>query len=481
MRNQKRNIILIVGAILFLCLIFASHYFYLERTVFLDIAFHLFHIIQEGDYAIQNNRFGSVFTQSFPLICSNLGLELDAVMKWYSVGFELFYCSIFFACFYLTKKITIPFSFIIFKILIVKETFFWIQSELPQGLAFLFLYLAFLEFKANNTRSYLDYLLDAMNYLFLFTLSFFHPLLIFPFIYITLYYCINNLYDPKKIINYLLFLTKVFVIKNTLLKSVYDASAFDGIKNFVTLFPNYFTIQSNFDFLGQICANYLLLLLGYLIVNAIWLYQRHLINLLVFNAFFLGYFFLINVTFHQGGNGFYMENLYLPLAAMLVIPIAYEHIHRLKLIVLVILLSVIIPVRFYAIYDAHHPFTKRLKWMQAFMDSTDKLEHKKLIVDQALVPMDLLKMSWGSGFEFWLLSTSQGKPSRSIIIEEDVKQLAWAKSLKQSLVLKWGVYNYKNLHPVYTNFTDTSSYVYYRQDELSQNYQASNRSFYPLE
>lgn len=53
-----------IGSLTYIVLGILALVFYLERTAFLDISFHLFYILKDGDFAIQNNRFAAALTQA---------------------------------------------------------------------------------------------------------------------------------------------------------------------------------------------------------------------------------------------------------------------------------------------------------------------------------------------------------------------------------------------------------------------------------
>lgn len=68
--------------------------FFKERTVFMDASYIVFSIVKDGKLAIQNFRFGSAFTQLFPLITLKLGLPLEKIILSYSVGFVIYFSAI---------------------------------------------------------------------------------------------------------------------------------------------------------------------------------------------------------------------------------------------------------------------------------------------------------------------------------------------------------------------------------------------------
>ncbi|HEX8656284.1 MAG TPA: hypothetical protein VF690_02045, partial [Hymenobacter sp.] len=86
-------------ASLLVLLIFAWH-FYLERTAFYDLSYHLFYYLKTKALFIQNRRFVAIVTQWPTLMAVRAGLPLDQVLRLYSVVFILYYLAVFLLCAY---------------------------------------------------------------------------------------------------------------------------------------------------------------------------------------------------------------------------------------------------------------------------------------------------------------------------------------------------------------------------------------------
>ena len=66
--NKYINIRFLIGAISYAFLLILAYVYYKERTLWGDIPYHVFHILKDDNFAIQNNRFGAVLTQWIPLV-----------------------------------------------------------------------------------------------------------------------------------------------------------------------------------------------------------------------------------------------------------------------------------------------------------------------------------------------------------------------------------------------------------------------------
>lgn len=190
----NRQQLLIFGIIVYSIQLFFAGIFYKERTVFTDIAFHLFQILKNENFAIQNNRFGAAFTQIFPLIALKLNLSLQQITFVYSEAFIIFYFLIFITTIRCFKNLNIALAWLGFNTVVVTHTFYWIQSELPQGMSFAFLYFALLDniLKKEKIPNYFF----PLAFIFLVIVCFTHPLLIFAEIFVLFFFYLY--YNNKK-------------------------------------------------------------------------------------------------------------------------------------------------------------------------------------------------------------------------------------------------------------------------------------------
>jgi hypothetical protein len=180
-------------------------------------------------------------------------------------------------------------------------------------------------------------------------------------------------------------------------------------------------------------------------------------------TFFLGYLFFINVSFNNGDHQFYLENLYLPLIIFVVVPFVFDVLFtgffkKMPLVfVSCILIFAMIRINLHATQ-----WTARLDWNKNFLTKTDILPNRKLLIDENKTPKELMVMSWGSSFEFLLLSSLE-KPenTRCLLIDENPSRLNWAKNTPNTLLTEWEVWDYQELPQRYFAPRDTGGYVEY--------------------
>ena len=128
----------------------------------------------------------------------------------------------------------------------VVDTFYWIQSEFPQGIAFMVLFLAFFD-KLNIHNPIFKEVAISLGMLT--TTVFFHPSLIFPFSFFILYKLLTlEKKEHKKWFYAAYAYAIILAIKVLFFRTIYDRWALGGLKNIYYKFPNYINIQSNKDF-----------------------------------------------------------------------------------------------------------------------------------------------------------------------------------------------------------------------------------------
>ncbi len=453
--------VFIIGTIAYSILAILALVFYCERTAFLDIAFHLFYIIKDSDFAIQNNRFSAVVTEIYPLLASKIGLELKTVMQIYSLAFVLNHYIVFAICVKLFKAYQLGIVMLLFSTLMVTDTFYWIASELPQGIALLILFFGFLWHikEVQEKTKWWVYVLILLSSV---ALVFFHPLMLFPFVFFSVFLFFHASKKRSLLVLSLITFLGVYVGKSKLLKSKYDATSMEGTDNITELFPNYIFLESNENLLSYIVSDYYILFLFFIALLIYYVRNSSYLKMLLLASFVLGYALLVNVTYPNGGEQFYMENLYLPLSIFVAIPLAFDMTKFFSKRVYLVSLIILLGIRIAHIGINHQAYTDRVNYLQEYLAETETLKQKKLVVHQEDFPMDTLLMTWATPYEFWLLSTIDQGETRSVFITDNFEEIVWTRNLNEKFITKWGAYPYKDLPPKYFNFKDTSLYDYNR-------------------
>ncbi len=438
------------GFVVYALLFVMATLFYRERTIFVDIAYHLFSITREGSFAFQNYRYGAAFTQLFPLTGYKLNLPLDTIMFMYSVGFVFYYVTCYWICGTILKQYSIALTLLLSQVLFVTDTFYWIQSELPQGLAMLMVMTALL--LSTGAHQGLKLAISAAVVLFA---VFFHPLLWIPATFIFLYFAINREAPASKLIffgGFVLFFL-AFYLRQRLLTAEYDRNAMKGADNFLELFP-WTNIATNRVFLRDCLGKFVWIPVSLVAVSSLYIYQRKWLSLLLVIAFSGAYVLLVNTTFSNDmPAGFYMENLYLPLGVMLALPLVFDISPALQKRRLVLpMFGLVAATALIRMYLAHDTYTTRLNWQRNFLE-----QHagEKLLVAATPPMMDTLIMTWGTPYEFWLLSTTERDSTASIVITDNIEGIEYTHWERMSFVTQWNVVPYTELPVKYFKLADT--------------------------
>lgn len=442
------------GYFAYLLLFILAAFFYKERTIFIDAAYHLFYIIKDNGFAIQHGRYGAAVTQIFPLFFRKVQASLDGTMFIYSTGFILYYFICYFLCGQVLKQYALALCLLLFNILFVSDTFYWIPSELPQGIACMFVMLSVFRTEYIPNK-YIQYTVGVV--LIIFT-AFFHPLLWLAaaFTIIFLLLSSNNFSDKRLFIIGSICFIVLSIVKQKFFPAGYDAYAIKQSDKIWDTFPYWIDLPSNKEFLKLCMSTLLWIPVSSLIISIIYLAQKKWLKLTLFICSMAGYILLVNATYSDDTTPtFYIENLYLPLGIFLALPIVFDvfpYINKHKLALPLLLL--IITTGIVRIYATSNTYTTRLKWERSYLE-----EHRgqKLLIAKDKVPQDTLIMTWGTPYEFWLLSTTEKDTTENILVANKIEELMYARWDRKSFITNWGVMDYGALPYQYFIFTDTFS------------------------
>ena len=428
--------------------------FYKERIVLNDCAYNLFYIVKDRAFDIQHFRFGNVVNQVLPVLATKANLSLAIIMICYSLGFTLHYLICYLVCGSILKRYDFALLILLVNILFVSDTFYWIPSELPQGIAILMVLLAAISNRSAQAPKRSTYVLMAAV---VFTLAFFHPLLVFPIGFVAGFFWLKNQVIGKR---YLYLLLGIYfgsvLLKGVVFRTKYEAHSMSGLKNFVTQFPDYFTLYSNQQFLLHCLTLFYWIPVFFVGIVVYYIKTNERKMLWFFLLSFFGYLGLVNISYPNPVTPpFYIENLYLPLALFLGIPVVFDILPVLDAKKLAIpLFSLVVLTGCVRFYTTHNTYTTRLNWERDFLD---KNRDKKLITGTTKNHAEILLMPWGSPYEFWLLSTSERNRSASIIIDDKPETRDWASGINNKFIVNWNIYPYEDLKGQYFKFTDTVS------------------------
>lgn len=465
---MKRTVWL--GCVTFSLLAGLAAVFYRERMTFLDMAFQTFHILRTGALQIQSGRFGAAGTQVFAWAAQALGLPLKGVLLSYSVGHVLYYFAIFLLLTLGLRQWRWGLVLILLATSMTTHTFYWL-SEMPQGLAFLVLVLAWLHSKgAARALAWPNYILLAAAVT---TAVYFHPMVLYGMVFCSLFFLLPPLpasggeHRYSRALQLLalgMFLAVVFLKYKVLKLDWYDAMSLERAKVFAEIWPDYWDIKSNHDFLKWCLSDYYCIPVLAAFNTGFYVWNRNWPKAALSFFFPAGYVLLVNIPFHAGDNQFYLENLYLPLALFTAVPLVFEVLPGLlpdpKMIGVIAVIAGLGLVR---IYHRHTFWSERVRWEQSFLEQTAALPKRKLVLSEQQTPMPSLILSWGSAYEFLMLSALEHPDSaRCILIDETPERFDSLLARPGLFLGEFKNYPTQELPRRYFNIRDTSAYVRFR-------------------
>lgn len=436
----------------FLCIIAAQ--FFVERIVFLDTAFTVFHIAKDGNFAIQISRFGDGLSRILPLAAYAFGQPLHTICQLYSVGFVLVY----FACYLIfgtyLRQYGLALVILMVNILFVSDSFYWPTSQAPQAIALTMVLLATLWNKKTANLGNMEMLISAALVV---TIAFFHPLMALCFLFIAGFFILrnDNHIDRKLMLAVGLVFAFSLLVKTLFFRDQYERQSLSGIKNFIRLFPNYFDTYANRNFLTAITTKYYWIAIVFILTLAKYLKDKQYKMAFFFSGMVLGYLLLVNTSYPTDKTpAFYIEVLYLPLGLFLALPLLFDLLPAWRTQYAAAMVVLIMISGGWRIYSSHSLYTARVNWERRFLQ---QYGHKKMIVSSKTAGAAHLQMLWGTPYEFWLLSTMENGYSASIIIDDSPAHRAWAAEKNKDLIVNWDVVPYKGLNPHYFRLTDTTT------------------------
>ncbi|MFK7808225.1 MAG: hypothetical protein AB8F74_10535 [Saprospiraceae bacterium] len=466
--NIDSKILFALGTIAYAVMTLMAIVLYKERIAFLDGSYILFSILSEGDLAVQVYRFGSAVTQAVPLLASKMDFSLEAVMKLYSASFPLYFYLMFLACLLLLKKKKHAILLLLFNVGMITHTFYWVIPEFQQGLSLLVLYFALLE-KSMDQGWLKNIGFQILNLFLISTLVFFHPLMVFPFGFFVAYYYFF-LYPTRKdlLFSSLAFLF-FFFIKAFLFNTTYERNSVSGLKHLLLLFPDYFTTETNINFLTYLFKDYYLLLLALIAISVHFVRNDKKLQLAFTLVSFFAYLALINTTFPFGPSQFYIESLYLPLSLIVFFPLLFDVFKNQKGKVLLIGLSLVVGIRLIHIYNTSEIYTDRVEYISGLINKTENLPNKKLLLSPEQLDKEKMLLTWGFSYESWLISTIENGATRSFFskelgAEQEEIDYSYVLGINKAFATAWGSYPYEKLPEQYFIFKDTSYYVELKEE-----------------
>jgi hypothetical protein len=414
---------------------------------FTDAAYHLFHIIANNRFEIQSSRFVAYFTQSFVLFPARAGCSLETIAQLYSFSFPFLNLLAFWVLMVGFRNHRLSLVFLLLSFLMTRASFYWCLSDIVQGYAFFFVYLACLLHNPDKQK-HIGLLL--LQYLCLFFTVFSHPLMLFSVLFVLIFLAYTEKDSRKNIVAQALVFLLLYAVKHFFFKSPNDESASGGLWDGLHDLRNFMHWPANRNFARYLVKDFQLV--AVLWVISLFYYQRKkqwfLFTLLC--ASFIGYALLNNIATRQGADQFYIESHYLALCLFVALPVVWHLLPkvpslRFRMVGLAILLSISL----LEIYRHHVPFSVRIDLLRREIAQMKAEGSDKWIIRPEELPREQMFMYWAVSFEIWLLSTIEHQTSYSLLVREQDQEFYDLEHCNTCLGTKWTNFQYEQLPPRY--------------------------------
>lgn len=429
---------------------------YKERMVLPDDANYLFDmVVQEGGFAVFHHRFIAVLTQVLPVLGIELGASLAVVAQLYSLGIVVFYFVCYLVCGAWLKDYKAALALLVSGLLITTHSFYWSVSELGQGIALFFVVVALLVDKGEGRNNWPIWKLGLLSLLVL-TVAFSHGLMLFILTFLLAFLWIDKDTSRRVLLAVGIAYLIALVLKSVFASEAYDRQSMSGLRNFLRLFPNYFGTESMAHFGRQLIGPYVWLPVVWLIVCSYYFVRKSWWKLGLVLSYSLGYLLLATVAFPKvQGNGFYNENLFLPLAVFVSVPLIYDVLVKAVRPFWISWVAAMVCITgLLRIWTYREFYQSRLSWQRSILD---RYAGQKVVIGERHFPKDSLMMSWSSPYEFWLLSTLERDTTASILITTQPEQYGYGTGNSQLFLPTFGTFTYQDLPKPYFRFRDTVS------------------------
>jgi hypothetical protein len=457
-----------LGHLSFLILLIASVYYYKERILYADSAFHLFKVLNFEKINVEASRYGSILPQLPVLLAIKLGFSLKSLIITFSVAFTALYYIIFLLCIKSLKNTAAGLSVVLTFIMCIDKSFFFTATETHQSLVFCVLLFAILQYPSFRYR-WVQILLASI----VITTSFLaHPVALYPIAFIIGYSAI----DKKQLRSLMPYALLALVIGLTVAKVMLtDKNSYEG-NFFSELFkspalildlPNFYS--TNF-FITRIFGLYFWVVILEIFLIVYFILKKEYLKLSWQLGITVVFFLITLLTYHVGYPDMLMERAFMPLALLISIPLLNELMENYKghKILKLTILSLIIVVSLNRINTKGKMFRERTRFNQELLAKTAKLPNRKFIVETNEL-VKHIDAGWTYSFETLFLSAiTDNMPTQTIFPAYNISDVTKYTENKDIFLgahfwLEWGI---DGLNQKYFKLSKEMPYAIVKIDDL---------------
>jgi hypothetical protein len=399
-----------------LVLLVLAAIFWRERAWFIDIAFQTVLMIRDGTLQVQVYRWGSAAVQVLPLLAIKLELPLGWVSWLYSVGIHGLFLLFFGLTTYALRRSDLGLGIALLYTLMVFDGFYWVTSELQQGLGLAFVQFAFW-LRYPRLDRWWQWLVQIPLVVLL---GFYHPLIFLVYLFGAVYLAWSRpeLRHLRFAVAALL-MVLVTAIKSRYFGNWYDDYRFEQFWNAATThWPDYFQFRAWSDFFGYLITVWWGLLVAWLVVFGGLLYRRRWVSLLLVGGATFAFLVISAIQSPEIRHRFYAEVNFYPLAVFVILPFCLDLLPQWRdqyPRLVISALGLFLFLRLFGIQQAHEPFTERRHWLAVRIEEGRRhfpTTNRYYYRDTPALE-DTLIMTWGAPFETLLLTATTEGPDRA--------------------------------------------------------------------
>ena len=432
--EQKLKTYSLIGLATSLVLVAGAGIFYRERSFFTDTAYVLFNIINNGHMAIQFNRYGALVAQSIPWLGQKLHLPLTTILIAYSMGPYLFYALVTGVLIFWFRQYRMALLMTLFNVLFVSQSFYW-GSEIPQGMAFLFLMMGTTLYMGGRKAALWQ--IAGPFVLFGILAVFTHFTIMMAAVYLWVYLILDKKCWPfeRRPTIILSVLLVACMASKFVYSLVVESGAGDGpiLKNIVNC-----TIRDVYSLFGTPVVSIFL----YRCITIYWvgtvvfatgiasLFAQKQYRLAIWTLLsVLGYMFLVSLSF--GGwdataSLFHIESEWLCMSVFLTTPFVFSLLPRVKTAYMPGVIVAIFMIRLIYIYQGIAPFRTHLHMQLSALEKMKSKGMNKVVLLRTAPFLKDYIAAWAAQYETMLLSAANGdKPQYTycVVVGEDTAKI----------------------------------------------------------
>ena len=408
------------GQLFFSVLFVFSILFYKERIIYIDTAVYITKIIQTGLPNI-SGRYSGIFSQILPILAIKLGLPLKAVLISYSLSFVLLYYLVFLICVYKLKNIAAGITIILVLCLCTRNSFFYVATEMHQGLVFSVLFFAWINSRQLFEKKNKILLFLSVSVLLIITCFFLHPSTFFTLMFSLLFYMADKNEFWRKELWILIAFTFLLFLFNAIFtpgnaaegKEFGMARNFEKYRSLFSAFPLYFLR----DHSGKFTIIYLYAEILFGIIFIYYLIKRNFIKLFLLAFFVFSYIIVNSIVYSEGESGIVLEKSFLPLSFLIGMPFVNDFLFKIKKFQwkFFLLFFLLIFLRVRDISKTAKTIRARLNYISSVCHFALEKGGQKFYLSREDLNIDKIQLTWTLGCESLLLS-SLNSPDSSISV-----------------------------------------------------------------